>query len=54
MVEKKGKVEAVEGSTETPRKDENGCTEMRNGEDVPAFIYYAKYRRNLKNNRQKN
>ena len=31
------KVEAAEGSTETRRKDDNGCTEVRNREEVPAF-----------------
>ena len=47
-----GKVEAVLGSTEARRKDENGSTEVRNREQVPAFIFYEKYSRNLKNNRQ--
>ena len=32
-----GKVEAVEGRTEARRKDENGCTEVRNIEEVLAF-----------------
>ena len=33
-----GKVEAVEGTTEALRKDENGCTEVRKGEEIPPFI----------------
>ena len=32
------KVAAAGGSTEARRKDENGCTEVRNTEDVPAFM----------------
>ena len=47
-----GKVEAVEDSNEARRKNENGCTEMLNREEVPAFIYDEKNWRNLKNNRQ--
>ena len=47
-----GKVEAVECSTEARRKDENGCTEVRNTEEVPAFNWDEKYRRNLKNKRE--
>ena len=47
-----GKDEAVEGSTEARRKDENGCTEVRNSEEVPAFNKDEKYSRNLKNNKQ--
>ena len=46
-----GKFEAVEGTNEARRKDENGCTEMRNKE-VLAFIYGEKYWRNLQKNRQ--
>ena len=38
-----GTVEAVEGRTEARRKDENACTEVRNIEEVPAFIYDEKY-----------
>ena len=49
-----GKVEAVEGSTEARRKDENGCTEMRNIEEVPAFIQDEKDGRNLKDNKLQN
>ena len=30
MLETEGKVEAEEGSTEARRKDDNGCTEVRN------------------------
>ena len=33
-----GKVEAAEGSSEAHRKDDNGCTEVRNREEVPALI----------------
>ena len=33
-----GKVAAAGGSTEELRKDENGCTEVRNGEEVQAFM----------------
>ena len=29
--------------TETRRKDENGCTEVRNREEVPAFMKDKKY-----------
>ena len=47
-----GKVEAVEGNTEARRKDENGFTEVRNREEVPAIIYHEKYWRNFKNNTQ--
>ena len=42
MVEKKAKLQqrvAVEGGRiEARRKDENGCTEVRNTEEVPAFM----------------
>ena len=40
---KEGKDEAAEGSTEARRKDENGCTEVRNSEEVPALIREDKY-----------
>ena len=33
-----GKVEAAEGSTEKRRKDDNGCTEVRNREEVSALM----------------
>ena len=33
-----GKVEAKKGSTVARRKDDNGYTEMRNGEEVQAFM----------------
>ena len=33
-----GKVEAAQGRAEARRKDENGCTEVRNTEEVPAFL----------------
>ena len=36
-------VEAAEGSTEARTKDDNGCTEMRNSEEVPALIKEEKY-----------
>ena len=42
-----GEVKPVEG-----RKDEIGCSEVRNTEEVPAFIQDEKYWRKLKNNRQ--
>ena len=32
------KVEAAEGSTEARRKDDSGCTEVRNKEEVPALM----------------
>ena len=32
------KVEAAEGSTEAGRKDDNGCTEVRNREEVTALL----------------
>ena len=32
------KVEAAEGSTEERRKDNNGCIEVRNREEVPALL----------------
>ena len=32
------KVEAAEGSTEARRKDDNGCTEVRNIEEVPVLM----------------
>ena len=35
---KEGKVEAVEGRPEARRKDDNGCTEVRNTEKDPALI----------------
>ena len=38
-----GKVEAAEGSTEARKKDDNGCTELRNREEVPAFTQDKKY-----------
>ena len=38
-----GKVEAAEGSTEERRKDDNGCTEVPNREEVPALISDEKY-----------
>ena len=31
-------VEATEGSTKARRKDDNGCTEVRNREEVQAFM----------------
>ena len=33
-----GKDAAAGGSTEARRKDQNGCTEVRNREEVPPFI----------------
>ena len=33
-----GKVEAAEGSTEAHGKDDNGCSEVRNREEVPALM----------------
>ena len=33
-----GKVEAAQGSTEARRKDDIGCTELRNSEKVPALM----------------
>ena len=33
-----GRVQASEGSTEARRKDDNGCTELRHSEEVPALI----------------
>ena len=33
-----GKVEAAEGSTEAGRKDDNGCTEVRNRDEVKALM----------------
>ena len=33
-----GEVEAAEGSTEARRKDDNGCTEVRNREEVPVLM----------------
>ena len=33
-----GKVEAAEGSTKAHRKDDNGLTEVRNSEEVPALM----------------
>ena len=33
-----GKVEAADGSTEAGRKDDNGCTEVRNREEVTALM----------------
>ena len=33
-----GEVEAAEGNTEARRKDDNCCTEVRNGEEVPALM----------------
>ena len=33
-----GEVEAAEGSTEARRKKQNGCTEVRNREEVPALM----------------
>ena len=38
-----GKVEAAEGSTDARRKVEIGCTEVPDGEEVPAILYYEKY-----------
>ena len=38
-----GKVAAAGGSTEAHWKDENGSTEVRNREDVPAFMEDEKY-----------
>ena len=32
------KVEAAGGTTEARRKDDNGCTEVRNTEELPAFM----------------
>ena len=32
------KVEAAGGSTEARRKDDNGCTELRKREEVPALM----------------
>ena len=40
---KGGQVEVAEGSTEACRKDDNGCTEVRNREEVPALMYDEKY-----------
>ena len=33
-----GKVEAAAGSTDARRKDDNGCTEVRNREEVPTLM----------------
>ena len=33
-----GKVDEAEDSTEARRKDDNGCTEVRNIEEVPALM----------------
>ena len=38
MVQPRGNVEAGEGSTEARRKDENGCNEVRNREEVPELL----------------
>ena len=38
-----GKVAAAGGSTEELRKDENGGTEVRNREEVPAFMKDERY-----------
>ena len=35
---KEGNVSAAGGSTGSHRKDENGCTEVRNREQVSAFL----------------
>ena len=40
---KGGKVETAEGITEARRKDDNGCTEVCNSEEVPALIKEDKY-----------
>ena len=34
-----GEVAAAGGSSEARRKDENGCSKVRNREEVPAFMY---------------
>ena len=38
-----GKVAAAGGSTEAHRKKENGCCEVRNREEVQAFVQDEKY-----------
>ena len=43
MDEQKPKVAAAGGSTEARRKDENGCTEVCNREEVPAIMLDEKY-----------
>ena len=35
-------VAAAGGSTEARRKDENGCIEVRNGQEVPAIMQHQK------------
>ena len=40
---KGGKVETAEGSTDARTKDDNGCTEVRNREEVPALMQDEKY-----------
>ena len=35
------------------RKDDNGCTEVRNREEDPAFMYKEKNRPILRNKREK-
>ena len=42
-----GKVEVAEGSTEEGRKDDNGCTEVRNREEVKALMQDEKYWRKI-------
>ena len=37
------KVEAVEGTSEARRKDDNGCTEVRNRLEVSALMQDEKY-----------
>ena len=39
----KSKVDVAEGSTEERRKDNNGCTEVRNREEVPALLQDEEY-----------
>ena len=38
-----GKVEAEEGTTEALTKNDNGCTEVREREEVPALMQDEKY-----------
>ena len=33
-----GEVEAAEGNTEARRKEDNGCSEVRNREEVPELM----------------
>ena len=44
----KSTVEAAEGSKEARRKDNNGCTEVRNSEEVPAVMCEMRRMRSVK------